>query len=328
MPVSIKVEQLCRTYIGKGKDKKQIIANHNLAFEVSQGETFGLLGPNGAGKTTLILQILGLLKPTSGYLWVEGINVLQSPELLKRMSGFLPQSGLPMRYVPVESALFYTGRLRGQNEAEAKKQAKALIEELGLGDYCHRPLNRLSGGMLRLACFAMSLMGYPRLLVLDEPTNELDPYSRRVVWDKIERLRREEGATCLLVTHNVLEAEKVVQRVGVLQQGHLIALGSPDELKTRSGGRVRLEFKLKEGFTLNDTATMRLSELAPLENPLPGHYRLHLPPDKVSALSGAILSWVGFEQIADFRLAPPSLEDVYLELEQLNRALASQRKGA
>lgn len=317
-PVSISIEHLTRVFPGRGRDKRPVIANDDLSFEIRRGEIFGLLGPNGAGKTTLVSQLLGLLAPTSGSIWMEGIDVVRHPEKVKQLIGFLPQTGLPMRFVEVERALFYTGRLRGQPEADARLQTRQLLEELGMSDYAQRYVNKLSGGMLRLTNFAMSLMGRPQVLVLDEPTNELDPHKRRLIWEMIARLNREQGVTCILVTHNVLEAEKVIQRVAVMQKGGIVALGTPGELKLRSGGKVRLEFQLKEAEELAIENRSRLTMLGELEEPRPGQYRLYLPPASVAAATDAVVNLIGLNRLDDFRLAPPSLEDVYLELDELN----------
>lgn len=327
-PISIKVENLTRVFPSKGKEKKTIVANDNLSFEIRRGEIFGLLGPNGAGKTTLISLLLGLLQPTSGSIWMEGIDVVKNPDAVKNLVGLLPQTGLPMRYVEVERALLYTGQLRGQTQAAARRQANQLLEDFGMNEYRHRYVNRLSGGMLRLTNFAMSLMGEPQVLVLDEPTNELDPHKRRLVWDKISQLNRERGVTCILVTHNVLEAEKVIQRVAVMQKGKIVALGTPGELKLSSGGKVRLEFWLKDGEVLTTTETQRIKALgADLEQVRPGHFRFYLQPQQVSAATDIIVNDLGMHKLDDFRLAPPSLEDVYLELDQMDEKLELQENS-
>lgn len=314
--IAIRVEHLTRVYSARGQP---IRANDDVSFEVRRGEIFGLLGPNGAGKTTLISQLLGLLAPTSGSIWLEGIDVVRQPEAIKHMSGFLPQTGLPMRYVEVERALRYTGRLRGQSEADARDQARSLMEALGLVESAQRYVNKLSGGMLRLTNFAMALMGRPRLLVLDEPTNELDPHKRQVIWNMIGQLNREQGTTCVLVTHNVLEAEKVIQRVAVMHRGRIIALGTPGEVKLRSGGKVRLEFRFKEGETLQTQEIDKLMALGHYEEMASGQYRLYLPRDQVMMATSLVINEIGLDRLDDFRLAPPSLEDVYLELDALKR---------
>src|ERR1041385_627839 len=133
-PISLRVEHLTHIY----PSKPPVIANDNISFEVRRGEIFSLLGPNGAGKTTLISQLLGLLEPTTGTIIMEGIDVVKNPQQIKRITGYLPQSGIPMRYVEVERALQYTGCLRGQSDRDAKQQAHALVEALELGDYAKR----------------------------------------------------------------------------------------------------------------------------------------------------------------------------------------------
>jgi ABC-2 type transport system permease protein len=314
--VSIKVEHLKHLYPARGRESQPVLANDDLSFEVNRGEIFGLLGPNGAGKTTLILQLIGLLAPSSGSIWIEGIDVVSSPDKVKTLASYLPQSGLPMRYTTVEQALFFTGRLRGQKSDEAKKQARDLIEELEMGPYAGRAMNKLSGGMAHLANFAMALMAYPRVLVLDEPTNELDPHNRHIVWEKITSLNREKGVTCVLVTHNVVEAEGVIQRVAVIQQGKLIALGTPGELKQRNGGLVRLEFHMRDGEAFTADDYMTLAPLCEIEEVRGGQYRLYMPQKSVGDVTSALVSEIGLQRLDDFRLAPPSLEDVYLDLER------------
>ena len=319
-PISIRVERLTHIYASK----PPVVANDDVSFEVRRGEIFSLLGPNGAGKTTLVSQLLGLLEPTSGTITLEGIDVATNPQEIKRITGYLPQSGMPMRYVEVERALRYTGCLRGQSDRDAKQQARRLVEELELSDYAKRYAHNLSGGMLRLTNFAMSLMGQPQILVLDEPTNELDPHKRRLVWDVIARLNREQGVTCILVTHNVLEAERVIQRVAVMQNGRVIALGTPGELKARSGGRIRLEFRLKDGAVFAPNDLTSLAELGTLEQPRPDNYRLYIQAQHVAAATDMMVNTIGLDCLDDFRLAPPSLEDVYLALD----AADSSRKDA
>ncbi len=234
--IAVDVQHLTRHYPSRARNTPPVVANDDLSFHVLRGECFGLLGPNGAGKTTLISQLLGILAPTSGQIWVGGVDMVRAPQHGKQLIGYLPQHGLAMRSVEVERALRYTGRLRGQSEADARAQVREILEELELAPYASRSVNQLAGGMARLAYFAMALMGRPPILILDEPTNELDPQKRKLIWDVLARRNREQGTTCILVTHNVLEAEKVLQRVGVMQHGRMIAVGTPGELKQRASG--------------------------------------------------------------------------------------------
>lgn len=287
-----------------------------LSLQVERGQVFGLLGPNGAGKTTFILQILGLLAPTYGSVIVEGIDVVRNPQAVKGFSGYMPQTRIAMRNLEVYRALYITGRLKGQSNSEARAQTIELIERLDLGEHRSQYLNRLSGGLMRVVAFAMALMAYPRLVVLDEPTNELDPVRRRVVWDVIRELNRDRPVTCMLVTHNVLEAERVVEQVAIVNGGKVVATGTPGELKAHLGDEVRLEVILKAEVAHNGRTQIVECSLASFGRMVKlrrGQYALFVQRDGVGNAVDSILD--GLENaVDDFRLAPPSLEDVYIHL--------------
>lgn len=311
-PFAINVNDL--TYIYPGK--KPLVANDRISFAVPRGEIFGLLGPNGAGKTTLVMQILGLLRPTSGSLYVDGVDVTKHPDQVCRRIGFLPQSGIPMRYIEIERALYFTGRLRGQSHHDARQQAHALLDTFEIGSEAKQYVNDLSGGMLRLVNFAMALMGHPRLLILDEPTNELDPIHRRQVWDTIADLNRTEGVTCILVTHNLLEAEQVVQRVAIMRAGRFVALGTPHEMKLSASSKVRLEFQLKAAAAIPAELQAALSTMGTLAVLQPGSYSVALAPETVALAAEMVINHIGLADLDDFRVSPPSLEDAYMNLEK------------
>jgi ABC-type multidrug transport system ATPase subunit len=306
--VAIDVQNLTKRYKGG------TLANDGLSLRIQRGEIFGLLGPNGAGKTTLVLQLLGLLTPTAGTIVVEGVDVIAHPDQVKEFAGYMPQARVAMRNLEVERALYITGRLRGQADRAAKAQAEELIERLDLGEYRRQFLDRLSGGLIRVAAFAMALMGTPRLVILDEPTNELDPIRRRVVWDVIRGLSQTGDLTCLLVTHNVLEAERAVDRVAMIDRGKVAALGTPGELKARLGDEIRLEVVLRlDGGQYEAALTERLARLGRLITLRPGHHAVFVPREGVGQAIDLLLSDLAGD-VDDFRLAPPSLEDVYIEL--------------
>ncbi|MEU2156434.1 ATP-binding cassette domain-containing protein [Streptomyces sp. NPDC019396] len=312
---AIEVRNLTRTY-QSGKNGGLVRANDDVTFSIARGEVFGLLGANGAGKTTLVSQMLGLVRPTSGSIRVEGIDVVADPESVKAMTGFLPQTGLSMRLVEVRRALHYTGRLRGQSEPEARRQTAELIEELGLGDVADRYVNQLSGGMMRLVNFGMALMGRTKLLILDEPTNELDPHNRRLIWDMVARRSASDGTTVVLVTHNVLEAEKAVHRVAVMHGGRITALGTPGELKERMGDKVRMELFVKDGESLRPHELDRLEMVGSVvPGSREGTYLIHSDPEATPDLVKVVTGDLGMGRVDDFRLTRPTLEDVYLSLD-------------
>jgi ABC-2 type transport system permease protein len=322
---AIEVCHLSRTF-RDGRRGKLVKANDDLSFTVPRGQVFGLLGPNGAGKTTLVSQLMGLTQPSSGTIRVEGIDVAADPSSVKAITGFLPQTGVAMRLIEVRRALHYTGRLRGQSEGDARAQTDEVIERLGLGAVANRYADRLSGGMMRLANFGMALMGRPKLLVLDEPTNELDPRNRRLVWDIVAELSVSHGRTVVLVTHNVLEAEQAVNRVAVMHHGRITALGSPGELKEQLGTRMRIEFSVKGGGGLTEQEFAAFGAVGDVvSRNRRGSYFIDADPDRLSSLVDAVTSGVGLARIDDFRLARPTLEDVYLGLDG---AQAAQPNGS
>jgi ABC-type multidrug transport system ATPase subunit len=168
--------------------------------------------------------------------------------------------------------------------------------------------------MQRTVGFVLALLGRPPLLVLDEPTNDLDPLRRRAVWESIRRAVTEDGAACLLVTHNVLEAEHVVDRVALVNLGRLVAQGTPGTLKARVGEGIRLEVWLQDGVVLGEDQLARLSALGTLRRPRAQQLSLIVPPGEIGGTVDKVLGEIGAGALADFRLATVTLEDVYVGL--------------
>ncbi|MEU7161166.1 ABC transporter ATP-binding protein [Streptomyces chrestomyceticus] len=286
-------------------------ASDGISLDVRQGEIFGLLGPNGAGKSTLVRQLTGLLRPDSGSVTVLGHDLVRHPERAARLLGYLGQESSALDEMTVALAVETTGRLRGLPAREARAERDAVVEELGLGDIAGRPLKRLSGGQRRLACFAAVLVGERPLLVLDEPTTGMDPVARRAVWAAVDRRRAERGATVLLVTHNVIEAESVLDRVAVIDRGKVIACDTPGGLKDLVGEEVRLELVWRERAPLDVPEVAALGEAARTSG---RRWTLRLDPDRAREAVAAVTAGPAFAALDDFTLATPSLEDVYLAL--------------
>ncbi|MDP6509114.1 MAG: ABC transporter ATP-binding protein [Chloroflexota bacterium] len=304
----VRVRNLRKVYKGG------VVANDDISLDIRAGEVLGLLGANGAGKTTLIMQMLGLLKATAGSVEVLGHDVVADASAAKAPVNYLPQGQISHRELKVDRALYITGRLRGLAGPEAAAQPEHWIERLDLREMRGRAVEKLSGGMNRLASFAITLMVNPRLIVLDEPTSELDPVRRRQIWDIVKELNAD-GVTVVLVTHNVLEAERVIQRVAIVSNGSIRAMGSPGELKERLGDEVRLEIVLRVGNG-NGNGAARLREvLAPLEpvEVRPGRFITISPRTDAGRYVDRILTGLD-GALDDFRVAPPTLEDVYVQL--------------
>ncbi|MYX77040.1 ABC transporter ATP-binding protein, partial [Streptomyces sp. SID3915] len=239
----------------------EVRATDGISLDVRGGEIFGLLGPNGAGKSTLVRQLTGLMRPDSGSVEVLGHDLVRHPERASRLVGYLGQESTALDELTVSLAAETTGRLRGLPVREARAARDDVLEELGLTPLAGRPLKKLSGGQRRLACFATTLVGERPLLVLDEPTTGMDPVARRAVWSAVDRRRAEHGTTVLLVTHNVIEAETVLDRVAVMECGKVIACDTPTGLKERVAGEVRVELVWRERAPLDvpEVAALRAS---------------------------------------------------------------------
>ncbi|MGP3685383.1 ABC transporter ATP-binding protein [Streptomyces sp. IBSNAI002] len=286
-------------------------ASDGVRLEVRRGEIFGLLGPNGAGKSTLVRQLTGLMRPDSGSVTLLGHDLVRHPERASRLLAYLGQESTALDELTVSLAAETTGRLRGLDVRAARAARDDVLEELGLTGIAGRPLKKLSGGQRRLACFAAALVGERPVLVLDEPTTGMDPVARRAVWSAVDRRRERHGATVVLVTHNVIEAETVLDRVAVIDQGKVIACDTPAGLKAMVSGEVRLELVWRETAPLDVPEVAALRALAAESG---RRWVLRLPADEARAAVAAVTGGPAFAALDDFTLATPSLEDVYLAL--------------
>ncbi|QDY80816.1 ABC transporter ATP-binding protein [Streptomyces qinzhouensis] len=289
----------------------EVRATDGISLEVRGGEIFGLLGPNGAGKSTLVRQLTGLMRPDAGSVEILGHDLVRHPERAARLIGYLGQESTALDELTVALAAETTGRLRGLGVHAARAERDAVLEELGLTPLAGRVLKKLSGGERRLACVAAALIGERPLLVLDEPTTGMDPVARRAVWSAVDRRRAEHGTTVVLVTHNVIEAETVLDRVAVLERGRVIACDTPGGLKERIAGEVRVELVWRERAPLDVPEVAALRAFAQESG---RRWVLRLAPDEARAAVAAVTGGAAFAALDDFTLATPSLEDVYLAL--------------
>ncbi|MEU1616172.1 ABC transporter ATP-binding protein [Streptomyces sp. NPDC005722] len=301
----------------RGAASPPVRANDGIYLDVRGGEIFGLLGPNGAGKTTLVRQLTGLLRPDAGSVQLLGHDLVRHPERAARLIGYLGQESSALDELTVALAAETTGRLRGLDARAARAERDAVLEELELTALASRPVKRLSGGERRLACFAAALVGERPVLVLDEPTTAMDPVARRAVWAAVDRRRAEHGTTVLLVTHNVIEAETVLDRVAVIDEGRVIACDTPAGLKALVADEVRLDLVWRDQPPLAVPEVAALREAAHVTG---RRWTLRLPQQRARAVVAELTGGPAFTALDDFTLTAPSLEDVYL-------ALGGRRKG-
>lgn len=305
MPAIYRIENLTKIY--RKSSKK---ANDELTLTIEEGEIFGLLGPNGAGKSTLVNQIAGLVLPTSGAIRLFGLDVVKHPSTIPHYVALQPQNSAALDDLYPEEALKFTAELRGASSTVARKQTQALMEEMELNAFRKKRLKHLSGGQRQLVTLAVACIGERPVRIFDEPTNNLDPVVRRRVWDKILEMNRQ-GTTIILVTHNVLEAERVIGRLGIINDGKLLAIGTPGELKARVDQRVRLELLLKHEANGHTEFLESLGETRALT---PHNWTILCARDSMQETINSIMEHIGLEAMDDFRILTPSLEDVYLQL--------------
>ena len=210
-----------------------VVANRDVSLTLEAGEIYGLLGPNGAGKTTLVSQILGLIQPTSGTIHIDDVDVTRNGRVARKECSYQPQTSAPIEGLTPREAIEIVGRIRGLSSSAARKRGRELMDALQIGEWADKQIP-LSGGVGRLTSFCMAAVAPGRICILDEPTNDVDPLRRKLLWEQV-RFLADQGSAVLLVTHNVLEAERSVDRLAIMQGGKLIAQGTPDALKKELG---------------------------------------------------------------------------------------------
>lgn len=229
--IVIRTENLSKIF-EKGK-KKEVTALAHVNLEIGRGEVFGLIGPNGAGKTTLIRVLVGLLTPTEGQAWVLGKDVVKDIDYIRPRVALLPQeAGIYERLTARENIVYYGG-LYGIPEDELHRRADRLLDIVGLREKEDYQVKGFSGGMKRKVLVARALVIEPEILFLDEPTTGIDTIGARVVRNLLKKLSSEEKRTIVLTTHDLNEASELCHRVGILNEGRLVATGKPNELEEK-----------------------------------------------------------------------------------------------
>jgi ABC-2 type transport system ATP-binding protein len=278
----------------------------NVDFEVSRGEIFGLLGPNGGGKTTLFRILSTLLLPESGTARIFGRDVTREPLEVRRNIGVVFQNQSLDRRLSVEENLGYQGMLYGITGDALKKRIAAAVERTGVADRLKDKVEELSGGLRQRVELAKSLLHQPQLLLLDEPSTGVDPGVRLDFWRYLEAMRSDQGSTVLLTTHLLEEADKC-DRLAILDRGHLIALGTPAELKSRIGG----DIVSLGSADLDGVAAAVEQQLGVKPQVLDGQVRFEHDqgPEIVAQLMRSLPA-----SVESVSVSRPSLEDVFIRL--------------
>jgi len=307
---------LRKSYITKGK-KVEAVRGVNL--QVQPGEIFGFLGPNGAGKTTTLHMLTTLLKPDAGIATLVGLDLLRDSEKIRTCIGYVSQAGGSDRDVTAWEDLLMQGRLYGMSLQAAKQRSKELISAFDLETIADRKAGTYSGGQRRRLDIALGMMHRPPLLFLDEPTTGLDPQNRARLWEEVRRLRNA-GTTIFLTTHYMDEADALADRIAIMDQGLIVAEGTPRALKKQVAGDV-VTLGLSENGAIKDKALQLLTiqhyvKEAAFEQ---GMLRLYVHEGEI--ILPEILRLLDKEQIGlqTISLAQPTLNDVFLR--QTGRSL-------
>ncbi len=240
MQTMVETRNLRKTY--SRADGSTIEAVKGVDLEIRQGEIFSLLGPNGAGKTTTISMISGLVTPTEGDATIGGFSITRQSMEAKRLMGFVPQEIALYPELSARQNLTFFGRMYGLGGKALSRRVDELLEFVDLADRQKDRIDTFSGGMKRRVNLAAGLLNSPPLIYMDEPTVGIDPQSRRRILDTVKTLRDEQGMTVLYTTHLMEEAEELSDRVGIMDHGEIIAMGTQAELTQQVGEEDRLEF--------------------------------------------------------------------------------------
>jgi len=289
-----------------------VVALQGLDLQIRRGELFGMLGPNGAGKTTTVSLLTTRLRPTEGVARVAGFDLLREPVRVRRHIGVAPQRPNPDRDLTVRENLLFHAAYFGIPSAEAGRRADELLARMSLADRAAAKPQQLSGGQQQRLMIARALIHDPAILFLDEPTMGLDPAARLLTWELLRELRAA-GHTIVLTTHNMEEADRLCDRIAILDRGERIALGTPAELKASAPGGTMVELNL----------AAEAEKVVPLARALPGI-------ERVEAANGTLRAFAahGAEAAAELlrsadragcrvtglNISPPSLETLFITL--------------
>ncbi|MET8119208.1 ATP-binding cassette domain-containing protein [Micromonospora sp. NPDC005189] len=294
-----------------GRETKTVDAVRGVNLEVAKGEIFGFLGPNGAGKTTTLRMLATLIEPDGGDATIAGADLRKDPAEVRRRIGYVPQGGSTWDESTAREELVLHARMYGISKADAQRRAARALDAFQLTEYADRKCKTYSGGQRRRVEIALGIIHEPKIVFLDEPTTGLDPQSRAHMWDEIRRLRGD-GMTVFITTHYLDEADALCDRIAIMDNGEVVAEGTPAELKREISGDVVL-------VGLDLAATPQAAQaldgepyVNKLETADEGGLRLYVD-EGATAIPQVLrrLDHAGLE-LRSIELHRPSLDDVFL----------------
>jgi ABC-2 type transport system ATP-binding protein len=304
----VEIDNLTKIY----ESKLRVTAVDGIDLELKQGEIFGLLGPNGAGKTTTISIATTRALPTNGTVRIAGIDVVRHPAHARRLIGVVPQFNTLDRSLTVYENLYFHCRYFGFSHRQAKARSLELLEQFLLSERKDVYPQALSGGLAQRVQIARAIAHRPTVLFLDEPSAGLDPQSRMAMWTAVERLRKE-GITVLLTTHYMEEADQLSDRLAIIDYGRVLALGSPEKLKTTLGAHTVFDLKLKslDGLEPVIARLKARKDVSGVEATAEG---LRVIAASADGLLPVLVQAAAGHGLRDLAITEPSLETVFIQL--------------
>jgi len=304
-PVAIAVEKIVKKY-------GDFEAVKGVSFEVAEGEIFGLLGPNGAGKSTLIRMMTTLIPVTAGRALVGGHDVGREPNAVRHMIGVIPQALTSDQDLTVEENLSIYAKLYSVPKVERERNIAEVLEAVDLTKWRGAQTKTLSGGMRRRLEIARGLVHDPRIFFLDEPTTGLDPVSRIAVWEMLNNLKKRRNLTMLLTTHYMEEADRLCDRIAIVDHGNLVALGTPVELKQSVPGSNVVELQFARESDEWRARLEALPDVTEVQSQSAGVYRV-LTSNGSQTTTQLVEMAAGLgEQISSLSVQNTSLDDVFV----------------
>ncbi|MEJ5312911.1 MULTISPECIES: ATP-binding cassette domain-containing protein [Anaerolinea] len=307
MSAIVLVQELVKTY-------GNVLAVDGISFAIEEGEIFSLLGPNGAGKTTTISILSTLFPPTRGEAWIGGFSITREPMQVRRMIGVIPQEIALYEDLNARENLLFWGQMVGLEGKVLKQRVDEILERVGLVEKARQPVKTYSGGMKRRLNIGVGLLHAPRLLFMDEPTVGIDPQSRRAILDMVKDLNRS-GVTILYTTHYMEEAQELSHRIGIIDHGKMIAIGTLSELIRQIGEQEKIILSFSEDQHLAPLVD-DLNALAGVNHVIAENHSVTLIVDKAEEILPEVMQW-GHQRglkIRSLQIEEPDLEAVFLHL--------------
>ncbi|WP_285399618.1 ABC transporter ATP-binding protein [Lysinibacillus sp. fls2-241-R2A-57] len=300
---------LCIHSISKSYRKGNVRANDNISTCFSAGEVVALTGHNGAGKTTFLNQIIGVTKPDSGSITYQGHSLVKETKVARSLISMMPQFHAPLAGVTLRQSVESVLRIKGVSGYENKQLADDIIQELQIEEWANKSGEKLSGGLQRLTSFAMAVVAPPPIILLDEPTNDVDPVRRKTIWRYLRKLAQK-GHIIVVVTHNLLEVEQYTDRYLLMDRGKLIKDSPIREVNLGLPVSNLLTITVNSSLDLNDFPEV----LDIVFNDEDMQYDFELTHKQVPDALDWVLRKINEKEVVNYRLAPSSINNLYGEL--------------